>query len=350
MIFVTVICSLALPIDRAMPYFKLVSTMLSLMMLCTIVGVCYFLAASGFYPPMLRYEETGEDPLTKEPIKEWVEVPDESYFSWLVFAGVITFSVYLMPMIMRPLDFLSNFSNYLVGFLTYLVMLPVFTVVFQTYAMCNLHDVSWGNRPASTGQEAFTQVKKEQEQSKNDYLVFRTNFVFFWMISNMSYFLITIELINTSGNTETQNDGSWNYLNVFALIISGLILFRLVSAFGFLIVWKFRQWCCCRSFRKWQVKKVNLNAEFKKIRRDVNLAESSDEDEVNEELGKLFKENAHEISMMTGVTPSENPMAQSNRMLMSNRLMADAALEFAQNNTMAAGDSDDDQLEFDDAY
>jgi len=70
--------------------------------------------------------------------------------------------VYTLPCIMRPLDFLANFTAYTVGFLSYLLLIPMFTNVLQVYAMCNLHDVSWGNRPTSTGAEAFTANKKDQ--------------------------------------------------------------------------------------------------------------------------------------------------------------------------------------------
>jgi cellulose synthase/poly-beta-1,6-N-acetylglucosamine synthase-like glycosyltransferase len=41
--------------------------------------------------------------------------------------------------------------KYIIGFICYMMMLPVFSNVFQIYAMSNLHDISWGNRPASTG-------------------------------------------------------------------------------------------------------------------------------------------------------------------------------------------------------
>jgi cellulose synthase/poly-beta-1,6-N-acetylglucosamine synthase-like glycosyltransferase len=56
---------------------------------------------------------------------------------------------FLAPMILRPLDFCQNYFGYIVGFLTYFVMLPVFINVMQIYSMCNLHDLSWGNRPAA---------------------------------------------------------------------------------------------------------------------------------------------------------------------------------------------------------
>ena len=58
-------------------------------------------------------------------------------------------TIYLVPMLFRPIDFLENFSGYMLGLLTYLVMIPLFTNIFSIYAMSNLHDISWGNRPAT---------------------------------------------------------------------------------------------------------------------------------------------------------------------------------------------------------
>jgi chitin synthase len=73
----------------------------------------------------------------------------EYKFSTLVFAGVVMCIVFLIPMILRPLDFLKNFMNYTMGLIAYLFMMPTFINIFQIYAMCNLHDISWGNRPAT---------------------------------------------------------------------------------------------------------------------------------------------------------------------------------------------------------
>ncbi len=73
------------------------------------------------------------------------------YLNWLVVAGTVVLLVYFVPFIYRPLDFAKNFLKYIIGFICYMMMLPVFSNVFQIYAMSNLHDISWGNRPASTG-------------------------------------------------------------------------------------------------------------------------------------------------------------------------------------------------------
>lgn len=72
-------------------------------------------------------------------------------------------AVYIVPFILRPIDFLENFRGYVIGLITYLILIPMFTNVFSIYSMANLHDISWGNRPTSTvaGTEAFTQKQDE---------------------------------------------------------------------------------------------------------------------------------------------------------------------------------------------
>lgn len=53
--------------------------------------------------------------------------------------------------------------------LTYIFILPLFINIMQIYAMCNLHDISWGNRPAvaESGVNAFAEsAKKQMELNK----------------------------------------------------------------------------------------------------------------------------------------------------------------------------------------
>lgn len=57
-------------------------------------------------------------------------------------------TVFLLPMIFRPLDFIENGPRYIIGLASYILLLPTFINVMQIYAMCNLHDISWGNRPS----------------------------------------------------------------------------------------------------------------------------------------------------------------------------------------------------------
>ncbi len=50
MIFLSTFVSIALPIDRAMSYFRVVSIIMGVLTLASIFGITYFLAQRGFYP------------------------------------------------------------------------------------------------------------------------------------------------------------------------------------------------------------------------------------------------------------------------------------------------------------
>jgi cellulose synthase/poly-beta-1,6-N-acetylglucosamine synthase-like glycosyltransferase len=76
-------------------------------------------------------------------------------------------AVFLIPIVLRPFDFLSNFKAYTIGLVAYLFMMPTFINVMQIYAMCNLHDISWGNRPSQgQGVEAVAFNQAGQEKLK----------------------------------------------------------------------------------------------------------------------------------------------------------------------------------------
>lgn len=59
------------------------------------------------------------------------------------------FTTFILPFIMRPMDALFHLKGYLIGMFTYIFMLPTFINIMSIYSMCNLHDVSWGNRPSA---------------------------------------------------------------------------------------------------------------------------------------------------------------------------------------------------------
>ena len=99
---------------------------------------------------VMIYEKIGDD---TEP--HWHPAGYKK-FSPLVLSGTVMCVTFLMPIILRPFDFLSNMRNYIVGLFSYLFMMPTFINIMQIYAMCNLHDISWGNRPATQGVEAVT--------------------------------------------------------------------------------------------------------------------------------------------------------------------------------------------------
>ena len=141
MLVLTIFVCLSLPIDRAMTYLKVISFIICALFLASLSGICYYMSVEGFYT---------EEYIWNKKKNAWVPTGNE-YLNWLVVAGTIVLLVYFVPFIYRPLDFAKNFLKYIVGFICYMMMLPVFSNIFQIYAMSNLHDISWGNRPASTG-------------------------------------------------------------------------------------------------------------------------------------------------------------------------------------------------------
>ena len=109
-------------------------------------------------------------------------------------------SIYAVPMIMRPVDFLSNLGGYLVGLVSYIVLIPMFVNVFSIYSFSNLHDVSWGNRPSTTGvgTEAFSANVAIQKKTEESYMTFRANVLFIWIACNGAYFFIVLRLTGSS--------------------------------------------------------------------------------------------------------------------------------------------------------
>ena len=129
----TCLVSLAVPIDRAVSYFRIIASIFSVLTILSLMGISIFLIEAGFYPP-----EEVWNPATKK-----LEPTGNAYFSLLTLSGCIMLGIYFLPMILRPIDFAQNFVQYSVGLVSYILLLPTFINVMQVYSMCNLHDISW---------------------------------------------------------------------------------------------------------------------------------------------------------------------------------------------------------------
>lgn len=105
--------------------------------------------------------------------------------------GIIMFSIFAFPSVLRPIDFITHFKDYAVGFFAYLLMLPGFINVMNLYSMCNLHDLSWGNRPSTSGgTNAFSDSQKKQMELKKEYEMFRVKFLMSWLVGNAIYIVL----------------------------------------------------------------------------------------------------------------------------------------------------------------
>ena len=125
----------------------------------------------------------------------------------------------------------------------------------QVYSMCNLHDISWGNRPSVTvGTNVISADVKKQEELKSKYMVFRVNFLTFWIGMNIAYAII-IENYADSKTKVLANDGSFGFLEVFAFYLACLVVYRVV--FGLLHILKFKFMRNC--IRKYKTPKFDLH-------------------------------------------------------------------------------------------
>lgn len=132
-------------------YFKTSAVFFSVATLSTFLGIAYLEFSTGLNPQMQIYDQQSKAwyPCYEAPVDGKAPVPI-THFHVLLISTCVMLAIYFIPMLLRPIDFALNFPKYIIGWITYMFMMPIFVTVMNIYAMCNLHDISWGNRPAAT--------------------------------------------------------------------------------------------------------------------------------------------------------------------------------------------------------
>ena len=150
--------------------------------------------------------------------------------------------IFMVPIFMRPMDFLFHMKGYLIGMFTYIFMLPTFINIMAIYSMCNLHDISWGNRPSAAAAMAqVSAVAKQQAELDKDYKMFRVNFVAYWVVGNVLWVLFLTIISNI--HTTHLNDGVPRAMDISAMFLSGIVVYRVFFG-GLHILWfKIRVMC-----------------------------------------------------------------------------------------------------------
>ena len=112
----------------------------------------------------------------------------------------------------------------LTGSLVLLCMLPTYINIFVIYAISNLHDISWGNRPTTE------KVSKKQVELKISYEVFRSRCLVAFVLANVAFAYIVIYL------SRSNQAGYIAFVSVFvAFIVAVRLVFAVVSQCG---MWK----------------------------------------------------------------------------------------------------------------
>ena len=109
-----------------------------------------------------------------------------------------------------------NFCKFVLGTITMLYLTPTFINVFVIYAIANLHDVSWGNRPSNAG------LSKEEQDMKDDYEIFRSKVLLGWMFFNVGFGYIIIYL---------SRGGQNEYIVFLAVFVAIILWLRLLFSF-----------------------------------------------------------------------------------------------------------------------
>jgi len=98
MVLWTIVISLAQPLDRAMFFFRIIIAIFSALTIMSMVGIGMTLVNTGYFPN----EQIQKD-------GHWVIQENTPHFSYITFAGTVMMCVFILPMILRPIDFLNNF-------------------------------------------------------------------------------------------------------------------------------------------------------------------------------------------------------------------------------------------------
>ena len=139
------VVSLAGPLDKAMFYFYIITALFSALTIASLIGIGATLYHTGIHAQ--EKDCVPDNPLPNAPCT-WKKM-DSYHISYLTISGCVMMSVFLLPILMRPMDALFHLKGYLIGMITYIFMLPTFINIMAIYSMSNLHDVTWGNRPAA---------------------------------------------------------------------------------------------------------------------------------------------------------------------------------------------------------
>jgi cellulose synthase/poly-beta-1,6-N-acetylglucosamine synthase-like glycosyltransferase len=112
----------------------------------------------------------------------------------------------------------------------YLLVTPTYINIFLIYAMCNLNDCSWGNRP--------DKMTPEETKKADEFAKFRTVWVTIWAILNAAVGY-SLTLFDTVGDDSVDTPG---YYYIYIIGIAGVSII-LIRFFGGLFFWLIETFC-----------------------------------------------------------------------------------------------------------
>ena len=122
---------------------------------------------------------------------------------WMAFIFLVSTLVSMVFPIMLHLNNI-RLCRFVFGSLVMIFLSPTFINVFVLYAIANLHDISWGNRPKNAD------ISAKQQDHKDKFEIFRFNVLVWWLLANSIFAFCVVEISTVA------QDG-------FILIFGGLL-------------------------------------------------------------------------------------------------------------------------------
>jgi len=201
-----------------------------------------------------------------------------------IFIGVIVFS-YIIPLVthfntLKPVDFLKG--------VVYSVMLtPTFINIIVVYAICNIHDVSWGSRPS--GAQA-TKVSRREAKMEASYKNYRAWFLLVWLVLNIACGYLVVRIARDDNDDE--NDENENA--VYLLVLSGLLMIvvgaKIIFSLFHIILVKFNN----RVLSKKLKSKSGYNFVTPENNQQINISQEYDDTDSVVSLGSITESKSSE--------------------------------------------------------
>ena len=204
LIMCMVIISLSTRPNRVELFIKLLSGFFAVYMIIAIVLMGVYLAGISTDDKELNDKEKRERDLT-------------------VFIGVGTVVCFTILLIVYKSQSWAAL-DVLKGSIHFIAMTPTYVNIFLIYAICNIHDCTWGTRPDD--------MKEEERKKKEEFEAFRAKWVLVWLLCNVAFGYN----LNAIDNEDNSGDGdNFIFIYIIALIGMGILIIRFIGGMLYLL-------------------------------------------------------------------------------------------------------------------
>jgi chitin synthase len=188
------ICSLSSKPQEIKSFLNLISLIYGLFTVATIVLTCLFIFKSGFS-------------IESDKLRESTSILMLSFLLLLI----------ILTIFMNGFKTLKSVMS---GFIQFLFLSGTYVNIFLIYSICNIHDVSWGNRPGGEATEDEQKISFEKQ---------RITWLTVWIISNISfaYFLNWL-----SGNDD---ENAIKFILYFGWLTCGIIFVKVLAGIIYIL-------------------------------------------------------------------------------------------------------------------